>query len=245
MSSKRQKSPEPKFQLFLAISLAFHLIAFGLALSYSPKTKRSAFKFSAVEVRLYSPKNFPLTAGAEKKKKTSAGKKAEIKPASKKARKVIPKKPLGKISKTSSEGKTEGEYNHKLVEQAISAIAKELACSKEKSEKQEWNELVGEMRADLEKWAYYERAKDVYARNWMVPKAVPQDPSLSVRVIITVDSTGKVVSYKVLKWSGNSTFDLSVQKLLKLVKQLPAPSWAKEEELVKIGFEFRPFTQKQ
>jgi len=93
------------------------------------------------------------------------------------------------------------------------------------------------------KWSYYERARQVYAQNWVIPPSVPADENLRVRVIVVIDEQGRVKDFQVLSWSGNQELDLSVQKLLQKVKQLPPPPWEKKE--IKLGFEFRPFGGEQ
>lgn len=240
---KQRKKAEPGFQVFLIISLVMHLIGAGVAFASGRKTRTSILKLSSVNVRLYEPKSFPGYQGRKTKPSSLPGQKKSLK-------KIIAKSGSGSKSAGKSKPDSKKVISQKshlegeeILERALAQIEREVEQTRTSQEETEWNQLVGEISSDLEKWSYYERARQVYAQNWVIPPSVPADENLRVRVIVVIDEQGRVKDFQVLSWSGNQELDLSVQKLLQKVKQLPPPPWEKKE--IKLGFEFRPFGGEQ
>lgn len=71
---------------------------------------------------------------------------------------------------------------------------------------------------------YYEQVKNFLMRSWQQPNtALLNNTRPEVLVLISVDASGRITSAKILRRSGNSAMDSSVESLLESVKVLPKP----------------------
>jgi len=256
-ASMRKKPREPRFGFFVAVSLAIHFIMMLFSGISSSRTARADLIINPVFVQLYSPQQFPGFVKASSGPSTengSAGTKTEQKalaPAHTSAVKSKPetvalpkdstKEELKKETSTNfSAGMTEEEK--KRLQDALSSIRRDVARGEASGADAEWQGIIGEIRADIVKSAYFQRASEVYKQSWIVPSSVPtDDPNLRVRVVVRIDANGNVMDYQVLSWSGNQALDRSVAKLLDTVKELPAPPISAGAQWFSMGIEFRPF----
>ena len=253
----QKKTVEPKFSWFVIASVIFH---FGFVLSSALGSGRSSRTDLAMInpffVSLYQPRDFPGFAGAKGPAPENGS--APAKPAEKAAppapaQKASPEKvALPKDSTkedlkkdtgtTISTGLTDEEK--KRVSDAISAIKREVNKGEASGAEAEWQGIVGEINADIEKKAYYQRVVEVYKNSWVVPSSVPvDDPNLRVRVVVRINKQGRTIDYQVLSWSGNQDLNRSVSRLLDLVKELPAPTWDEGTDWISLPLAFTPYQE--
>ena len=254
----RKNSPDSKFGLFIIVSIIFHLGFLISAMLGSSRSARADLSMlNPMFVQLYQPQDFPAfdqAAGPKPEDGTVQAQPSEKNPApaptpapaQKAPEKAVLPKDATKEELKKDTGSTVSnqltDEDKKRVSDAISAIKREVNKGEASGAEAEWRDVVGGINADIEKRAYFSRASEVYTRSWVVPSSVPQDPSLRVRVIIRIGSAGEVIDYQVLSWSGNQSLDRSVQKVLELVKELPAPPLLGAQWL-SIGIEFRPYQE--
>ena len=237
----------PKIGHFFYLSFGAHLVALGTLALVSFRNPRPGFNFNVMQVQLYSPGQ--ISAGSGKTGDTGA---KESKPAAadapasaQKARPNLPKDPFKEdISKGSGPAKNRvSDAERKAVQNAISEIANEVGASERAGVDAEWNSLVSGINVDLERRSYNIRAAEVYKRNWVVPASVPPDKSLRVRAVVRIDKFGNVIDYQIFSPSKNKDLDRSVNKLLDLVKTLPAPPWMEGSNWYTFAMEFRPYLE--
>ena len=71
---------------------------------------------------------------------------------------------------------------------------------------------------------YYEQVRNFLMRSWQQPNtALLNNTRPEVRVLISVDASGRITSARILRRSGNNAMDSSVEALLQAVKVLPKP----------------------
>ena len=82
-----------------------------------------------------------------------------------------------------------------------------------------------------EAYANYEQAiMSIYDHAWIDPNDVV-DESLSVKTVVVIRRDGEVLSWRIVRRSGNDALDNSVTRALARVKRVPAfPTGAKEEQ---------------
>jgi len=242
--SLRAKADEPKFGLFLIISLFFHLIVLSFAIISAGKKPALDLRVESIQVNLYSPAEMPgapKSASIEKEEKGKVPKPAISAPKTQAVK--IPKEPTkAEISKSkgSGSGLTVSQEEKKLVQSAISNIAEELASKEGASLDGQWGALLGEISLDIGKSLYYQEAAGVYAQSWTVPPSVPINENLRVRVVVRIDKNGRVIDYQALIWSKNQALDRSVEKILEAVKELPPPPIPPGGQWFSLPMEFRP-----
>jgi len=243
----RAKADEPKFGIFLIISLFFHFIILSFSIISSGKKTALDLRVESIQVNLYSPAEMPgapKSASIEKEEKGKVLKPAI--PAPKTQAVKIPKEPTKtEISKSKSTGQgiAVSAEERKLVQSAISDIAEELASKENAGLDGQWNALVGEIGLDIEKSLYYQQVAEVYAQNWNIPPSVPINENLKVRVVVRIDKNGRVIDYQVLNWSKNQVLDRSVEKVLETVKELPPPPMPSGGQWFSLPIEFRPIQE--
>ncbi len=250
---------DPKFGLFIIISMLFHAGILVFAVVSSSRTARADLSLNSVYVNLMEPQQFPgfvkadagpapENGGAQKKLEPAAPA-PQPTPEKQKADKIaLPKDPTKEdLKKDSGSSENAGltDSEKKQLTDALSSIRSEVNRKQASGAEAEWQGILGDINADIEKSAYRNRVGDNYNRNWVLPSSVPEDPNLRVRVIIRIDKNGNVMDYQVLSLSGNRDLDRSVQKLLDLVKQLPVPPLSPGAQWLSIGIEFRPFQEEK
>ena len=139
--------------------------------------------------------------------------------------------------------------NENKAAEKTKAEAKAHAEAKAKAEKaasDAWSGALGSLRKNLtgpstsietlggtggEAYADYSLAvKTFYTRAWQTPNDV-DDTRISVKVQITVASTGRVIDARITRTSGNASLDDSVNTTLKRVRELPPfPAGAKDSQ---------------
>jgi len=234
----------PRIGHFFYLSFGVHLMALGTLALISFRNPRPGFDFKVMQVQLYSPGQ--ILAGSGKAGDTGARESkpapATVPAAREKARPNLPKDPRKEeISQSSGPARTRvSEAERRAVQNAISEIANEVSAGERAGVDAEWNSLVSGINADLERRSYNLRAAEVYKQNWSVPASVPQDKSLRVRAVVRIDKFGNVIDYQIFSPSNNKDLDRSVNKLLDMVKTLPAPPWMEGSNWYTFAMEFRP-----
>ncbi|MBO4303973.1 MAG: TonB family protein [Lentisphaeria bacterium] len=73
---------------------------------------------------------------------------------------------------------------------------------------------------------YYEQVRVYLMRSWQQPNtALLNNARPEVQVLIQVDSSGRILSARITKRSGNNAMDVSVEDMLNKVKVLPKPPY--------------------
>lgn len=104
-------------------------------------------------------------------------------------------------------------------------------------------ELPGNGGEGAVNWA--QAVVSIYYDAWIPPDELPSDEGLSAKVSVTISTDGDVLSTEIVKRSGNSVLDTSVQHALNRVKStVPFPSGSKDKvRTIKINF--NPIVKRQ
>jgi|GEM_PF-2153370 len=85
--------------------------------------------------------------------------------------------------------------------------------------------------------AYAGQLISIFNANFSVPEVIPEEEysKLKCKILIKIDHSGRIVKHKLQQGSGNSQFDSSALKAVKLTKQVPLPDEILQDMVYKDG----------
>ncbi len=174
---------------------------------------------------------------AEKKKQEQEQRKAAIAKEKllqeKRAKEKLKKEQENKKKKEQARKKAEQEKQRKLKEKKKQQEAEKKRKAEQEKKRQAELRAEKKRKEKRDKAVWEQKSKEIIKRHvalisnkieqsWRQPLNVPAN--LTCRVNIKLHSTGKVISVKVIKSSGNQSFDRSVEIAVRRASPLPVPA---------------------